>query len=396
VLAASDELFAHMIRPHEVADEAELRRFFADDAPDSFHPTLMTQVDLTRVAATGDLALRFTYSHTVFDALSNDPFHRDLDRLLAAPDPAAVPIYPLTPFRLFADLLHLYQDTALAQRAVAFNVHRLRGLSKFRAALWPRPRAPGWMIGSDAGCVIAGAAAGRGGEEERQQRERVRRRVWAEAGEPWDAAVAAQFHPIPRASRMILLPGIEALRRQRRVDPALLAKTALAVFSVRRTGQPYAVFNTVETGRSWPFVPDWMEELLRPPESIDGPTVEWVVNMPHVDLHAAAASPASSSPDGDGDGDGDGSGSGSGRAGGGEMVGQLIERMAAEDELLRRHSHAPWFKVLEALGPEEAAVLVDASMRQTFVWDLSLRLVHGANVDYKMLQWRNRFDWPDW
>ena len=351
VIKPCDALFESIISTHEVADEAALRDFLADDTAALFPAGVMTQAHIVHLTTTGEVSLSMTYSHSVFDMLSVGPFHVDLDRLLAAADPSAVPIPPLTPFRLFADLARLYRDSVPAAAAVASRVSRLRGISRFRAALWPPRRAPGpCMVASDSDAPLAA------------ERAAVRRAVWAAAGEDWDDAATRRTFRFPRESRIVGLPSLAQLPQG--TDPQTLARAALAIFNVLRTGQPFALFSTVEAGRRWPFVPAWMAALLPPAMSVDGPTCEWVLNMFGVDFGSA------------------------------ETVGQLVGRMASEQAAVEEHAHAPWFRVLEALGSEEAAVAVEASQRQTFVWDVSLRFA-STTGDYQVMKPVARYDWAD-
>lgn len=78
-----------------------------------------------------------------------------------------------------------------------------------------------------------------------------------------------------------------------------------------------------------------------------------------------------------------------------ESVGQLLSRVQLEEDEAATHSHAPWDKVLEALGPKEGRVAADAVSRQTFVWDGSLKMARGQ-TDYPSLTFEARYDWADW
>jgi hypothetical protein len=36
------------------------------------------------------------------------------------------------------------------------------------------------------------------------------------------------------------------------IQPVIVVKTAIALFNMLQTGQEYALFNTLDAGRSWP------------------------------------------------------------------------------------------------------------------------------------------------
>ncbi len=193
------------------------------------------------------------------------------------------------------------------------------------------------------------------------ERAACRNEIWADAGLVWDATTAKTWR-FPRLSRIINVPDMMRIRNEFKIDPSIVVKAALAVFNVRQTGQPFAIFNSVEAARSWPFIPPWVEKMLPHAMTIDGPTVEWVLNMIKVDSHPP------------------------GQVNEPETIGQLAGRLQREQASLEKHAHAPWLKVLEGLGPEESAAVVDASCRQTFVWDATMRLMGHSTGDFKIFK----------
>lgn len=351
-------ILPHIIEMVEVPDDAASEELNQDDSAAAFHRALGTQIKIVTVRDSGKVNLILTYSHAVFDILSIRPFHSDLDYLISIPDPSQAALTPSTPFKLFADLYHDYADSVPAKVSVRAMAHRLRGISKAKSALWPRQRAPGWFVGSDAAVRTI----------VRESRAEIREQVWAQSVGPWTEMTAHEFR-FPRAARVVNLPSLQKLRVEKGIEPQTVAVAALAVFNALKTGESYAVFNTVDHGRSWPFVPSWMESGLPPAMSIDGPTAEWLLNMVPVDVSRRAP----------------------GRP---EAVGQFLGRIQQEQELSAKHAHAPWDKILEALGPDEAAVAKDAACRQTFVWDITLQTMRGPN-EYTSLKPEARYDWPD-
>lgn len=373
VVIRNTAISSHIIQQVEVPDDQGLDALEQDDSAEAFHPQLSMQAKIVTVHDSGKVHLLLTYSHTVFDFLSIGSFHEDLGQLLSGAEPSTMNVVPRTPFKFFSDLYHNYIDSAPARASVQAISHRLRGISKMQAALWPRQRAPGWMIGTDAAAE----------HELALRRRAVRERVWAESGRPWDDTTARDFR-YPRLARVVNLPDMKRLQAEKGLHPQTVAVAALAAFNCLRTGQPYALFNTIDAGRSWPFVPAWMEPMLPSPASVDGPTMAWVLNMIRVaDLHRAG-------------GRGPGSRGGGDQAGP-ETVGEFLERVQREQDHTAAHAHAPWDRVLEALGPDEGRVAVDAASRQTFNWDASLRWVHSSQQPGgSSLKLEARYDWPDW
>lgn len=137
------------------------------------------------------------------------------------------------------------------------------------------------------------------------------------------------------------------------------------MFNAIKTGTSYALFSTWESGRTWPFVPSWMEKVLPPPMDINGPTVAWVLQILEVLRD--------------------------------EKVSDFLQRMSREQDTVRRNQHAPWDQVLKELK-EESSIAVDASYRQSFVWDMTIGLWNSKAIqdDFEVLKPVGRFDWADW
>ncbi|KAI1341227.1 acetyl-CoA synthetase-like protein [Xylariaceae sp. FL0016] len=343
VMKPSETLFAHLIKTTSVTNDQERDKIFQRQSADAFSSVFMLQAEIITVRDTGEMYLVTTLNHSVFDAMSLIPWHRDLDRFMQDPKFVAP---SMTSFKMFTDLTHLYQSSLPAQESIDINIQRLRGISRFPDALWPPQRAPGWHMGNDIDTPHA------------TERNAIREQVW----DDW-AARESDFQ-FPRIIQIVNLPAIEELRTTQAIEPSLFAKVAVALFNVYETGEPFAIFNHLDAARSWPFVPSWMDKGLPPPMSIDGPTFEFVLNMTNINLR------------------------------GEETIRQLLARMTQEHEELGAHAHAPWLKIVEGLGNEAEAV-VDASYRQTFVWDVSLRMLDPSTMDFQVLKVVKRFDWAD-
>ncbi|XP_044719016.1 AMP-binding enzyme domain-containing protein [Hirsutella rhossiliensis] len=344
VVKAHHQLFGRQIREVQVRTEQEAEERYSDDSASCRVPELMFSADIIAVMETGQCYLSAMYNHSVVDAVFLLEWHRDLGQLISGSG-TAWPVDARSPYRFWADLWHQYQDSLPAQASVSFHVERLRGISRFKHHLWPPQRAPGWMMARDEDASDA------------QARRRVRDQVWHGT---WNDKRASEFR-YPRRSRVVCLPKLAQLRRSLGVEPALLARCAVAIFNIVQTASPYAVFNSWESGRSWPFVPGWMQGLLPPAPSIDGPTAERILNVVEVKED--------------------------------ETVRDFLQRMVRENDEAAAHAHVPWDKVVSELK-EEGPVAVDASFRQSFVWDVSMGKSLSHHDD-KALYPVARHDWAD-
>jgi hypothetical protein len=346
VIKTDHQLLESLISMSHVESEQEAQLRWEDDSAETHSSSFMFHAEIISVQATGNKYLSMEYNHSVVDALSLWPWHRDLDRLIDDLN-TNVEGTSHTPYTRFAELFGLYEDSSLAKRAVLFHVKRLRGISRLTQALWPVQRAPGWMISNDEGSCHAA------------ERHRVRDQVW---GGQWEER--SVIFRYPRLGRVVRLPQLQRLR-ECGVEASLLAKCAIFIFNVLQTGSSHAILNTWESARSWPFVPSWVEATLPSAMSVGGPTAQWILNM--VQIHDD------------------------------ETVMDYFKRVADEMRDVERHQHAPWQKILEELR-DEGQLAEDASFRQSFVWDVTLGLVssRGFRDDLKTLEPVARMDWADW
>ncbi|KAH6981772.1 hypothetical protein BKA56DRAFT_672572 [Ilyonectria sp. MPI-CAGE-AT-0026] len=344
VLSSSPALFEKLIHNVEVETESEATERAKDDSAEGHSYPFMFQSDLVKIGTGDQYHLIFTFNHSVIDALSLTLWHRELDRWI---QDSNLEIPALTPYKLFSDLFSQYEESEPAQKSVKFHFQRLRGISRFERALWPPQKAPGLMISNDQGSRYA------------EQRRKIRDKVWE--GE-WETR-AAEFQ-YPRSGRVIGLPGLAKLREKYAIQSSLFAKSAIVLFNVLQTGTPFALFNSWESGRSWPFIPRWVDKLLPPSMSIDGPTVQWLLNMSEVV--------------------------------GDETVAEFLQRMMSEQDQMKQHEHVPWNHVVHGLR-DEGAMAEAASFRQSFVWDVSIAMhfAGGDRTDFKTLEPVARYDWPD-
>lgn len=354
VVEAHEELFARQIQEQSASCEEQGMMMCSDDAVSTHAPDFMFAATIISIQDANQCLVSMTYSHSVMDAMFLLQWHKDLANLISG---NAQTQSTRTPYALFADLHNTYQDSAAAQKGVQCHAQRLRGISRLESSLWPHPRdrVPGWMISNDQGSPHA------------QARQEARERAWAYGG-GWE--VHEKEFRYPHLSRLVSLPDLALLRETHGIEASVLARCALVLFTLQMTNlyrnTRTAVYTSWEGGRSWPFVPDWMQGCLPPPMSVDGPTVERVLNMVEVD-HS-------------------------------DTVAEFFAKMKADYEETIRHQHASWGDILKELK-EEAPFAVDAALRQSFVWDVSLgmsfSLKYREETRASVLEPVSRHDWPD-
>lgn len=334
VLRPSQVAYDILITQESFSHESEVQETLVDDFDERFEARMFKAI----VADIGgnDTALIITLNHSVFDALFAYNWYSDLDLLIQNPGFVSA---PTTPFKLFADIHQQYQNSSLALSDINFHIRRLRGISRFTEALWPSKRAPGWMIGNDKG------------PKDSLIRDTVRKKI------------SPNPQTRPRLARIQDFPDIERLRSQHSIPALVIVKTAISLFNVIQTGQSYAIFRNFDSGRKWPFLPGWIVDRLPSAMSINGPTLTWTMNMIQI-------KPT-------------------------ETCGELLTRMNRDQEELSSHAHAPWYQILNGLG-DEGPIAKEASMRQVFNWDVSLKYLDSSVNDYKTLSPMGRMDWPDW
>ena len=345
VVAADEHLFEHLICMTSVETEDDAREIFQDDSVEKHSSAFMFGAEIFSIKSSGASVLAMTYNHSTIDAMALLNWHKDLDGLIANP---RAKLSAKTPYKLFSDLFEHFQENKLSQDAVRLYVQRLRGISRTHTALFPKQRASGWMISNDSG------------SKHSKEREAIRQRVWN--GE-W-VQKKADFR-YPRLGRVVNLPQLKKVLEIHGVRPSILTMGAITLFNVLQTRSAHTVFNVWVSGRSWPFVPDWIEKLLPPAMGIDGPTAQWILNMIQVDDN--------------------------------ESIIDFLKRLVTDQQEIQLYQHAPWQKVVAELG-EEGQVAVDASFRQSFVWDVSIGLAQSQAFrgDMQELEPIQRYDWADW
>jgi hypothetical protein len=400
VMESTPWLFDNIIIDRTVANvEAAMEVTREDSARAHAYPFALRAELITLQDTPACTIFCMTYSHCVMDAMTLFYLHSDVNRLIHAPRGEPAPrLVPLTPYSQFVDILRMGANSRASEEAVEFHIARLRGISRHADALWPPQKAAGWMVGSDDGVSKECA------EDRAHWRKIVWEGRWVEAKPSASSSSSSSLAPMveklrrssaslvqktsssaeasssrassmkkettkptlaeafryPRSSRVVTLPDADELRTTRSIAPVHLARAALALFNVRTTGAPCAIYTTWEGGREWPFIPPWLHDNLPPAYSIDGPAVDPVVNMTFVDQCAT--------------------------------VEKFLRQIIGEAARLEHHAHAPLDRVLDGMR-EEAGLVVNAARRQGIVWDVSLGLGRGGKGEMETMA---RYDWPDW
>lgn len=371
VIKPSPQLFKLVIRQVEVDTVQAYEDMVNDDSLNSFPELLMFRARIiTCREDPADLRVIFDYNHSAFDMLTAHAFYQDISAFLNDPN---APLPELTPFKRYADTTYLYRDSALAVADVNYHVAQLRQVLDSEQALWPPQLAQGWMIGRDRDSALFPG------------REAVRARTWGggvgttggggggggSAGPPTPPPSAVAERPTTR--RTVDCGALAEIRTAHGVPPKVVLQAALKLAGALATRRPLAVLSVLDDARSWPFMPAWLAELLPPPASIAGPTLEVLMSVTRVDLW---------SPPGE---DGDGGGGG---GGGGETVVGYLERVQREWDVCRQHAHAPWSQIRRRLADEHGKL---DPRRQMFTWDGS-----PGVLDSERIKTITRRDWPDW
>jgi hypothetical protein len=330
VVRPGKTLYDILITEQSMATDKVVQEMIIEDSSEVFSRIQMFQAVIAKTENSINLIL--TYNHSVFDAMSMIPWIRDLDILMANP---AAELLPSTPFKLYADMTYTQQTSLPATLDVQYMVQRLSGIGNQTKAFWPPQRVLDSMVAND------------------KNSEHQLVRMKADNSEPM------RYPLYPRVVTISKFPHLQVLK-SKNIQPVIVVKTAIALFNIQQTGQNHAIFTNIDAGRSWPFIPSWVS--LPPAMSIDGPTLEFTLNMFRI------------LPD--------------------ETVGTLLQRVRDDQNDLSSHAHAPLFKVLDGLKGE-GPLVKDALLRQIFNWDISLSYLDGFGEDLVMLKPFGRVDWPD-
>ena len=189
---------------------------------------------------------------------------------------------------------------------MASNLARLQGISAFHASVWPR---------------IDGITA---------KFSSIANTRSVESLEAVETANGSMIH----CAQTRRIPKLQTCRGEFAIRPAIITKTAIAIYNCRMTGILTALIAVVLSGRSWPFLDDTVARYLPDPKDIGGPTVSMCTDIIKLDP--------------------------------GEAVGHMLKRLDQEQRLITRYQHCP-LDVLGHLHDDDRGVWARAR-KQIFNW----------------------------
>ena len=277
-------------------------------------PGPMFRFVLTHVSDSNCAGLVYQGQHSVFDGVSLPIFLEDLDTLLVSSNTV---LKPHVPYKAWADSMYLLQDSALAQQSVTWQAKRLRDISRYPEALFPKQIAPEWFKGNSGGWIDIST------------------------GKPGPPRKFLDTDPVgvKGISAFGQLRDIQALKVKHGIEGSQIVKAALAVVTTRYTGAEFAMFGQSQAGRSWPFLLDWQVERMPPAMDVDGPAVQGTLVRIPVRKD--------------------------------ETVLEMMRRLQEEQKFLNKHAYAPMRQLVAAINqavPGEGDFFGDAFRRQIFNW----------------------------
>lgn len=299
IVRPSDQWFSKCIQElPPIAKEDDLSSLAYGDIEQDHacFPGPLLRFIIAHVEETKCAGVIYMVQHSVFDSVSLSLFLDDLDTVLTNP---ATKLKPHFPYKAWADSYYNLQYSSIAKASVEWHVSRLRGISKNPAALFPTQRAPEWFKGSSHGWIDI--KTGRPG--------------------PLREPLTPNYLGVKGITGQVTLPDLRVLKMKYNIEAPQLAKAALAIVTIRRTKQPYALFGQVQAGRTWPFMLEWQANNMSPAMDVAGPTFQVMLDKVPVNEN--------------------------------ERVIDMLLYLQTEQYLLSRHSCAPLRQVASALNENE-------------------------------------------
>ena len=273
---------------------------------------LSCHIVIARVKSTGTVGLLFCGHHAVYDNETLQYWSKDLERIING-DLTGV----LTPYKMFANMYYLYQDSKPARQARDYHKQHLQhGIS--RDALWPP--------GKDLLSWYASTAP--------QSSSPATHGLNRSLDDPGMGKANPLVNVAGLAERVRHCPNMAMAYSTRGVRASTAVKMAVCLFNYRKTGHVHAVLTMLLAGRMWPFMDPHITACLPDPNTIAGPTLVSIANVTRID------------PD--------------------EQVGQLFARMTVEQRDFNRNRHVPQ-SMLPQLNQESQGMRMQA-VRQIFNW----------------------------
>ncbi|KAL8735417.1 MAG: hypothetical protein Q9166_000963 [cf. Caloplaca sp. 2 TL-2023] len=240
---------------HSVDNPSDLSTYrLNDDSIDyAAPPGPLFKIMIVSIRNTNSAGLISSCHHSVFDALSMWTWFEDVDialRTRRQPKSHA-------DFVPFAEKRYLVRASPNADLACDFHVHRLKGWTRYRNALWPPQRAPQFFRGDDSGWMHVDGTPGKPDE----------RRV-----------LDADPQGVVGIVSSIALPSLSTVKARHGITANIVFKAAVALLSVHYTGADQAFFGATEAARVWPTATGSPSPNLPNTMDIAGPTWEIVIN----------------------------------------------------------------------------------------------------------------------
>ncbi|CAO1597556.1 hypothetical protein XANCAGTX0491_001363 [Xanthoria calcicola] len=292
ILWCNDRYMRNAIAPiTEVQNEQELanRPLLTEQLRKGSVPRgFLYRIALVKVASTGTYAWGHTLNHAIMDHTSLTQLYTDMVALLTGSTARE-----RVPWSVFGHIHHCYRTSLPAQEVAATHLRRLKGISAYRASLWPPPR-------NDTPPTTTPCRNETALKSENQNR-------------------------IISHSQILYIPTLSSLpyNSPGTIRPAILTKAALTLFNATQTHTRTILLAVVLSGRSWPFLSALLTQYLPSAKNIAGPTISMSTDIIHLRPTAAEKE---------------------------ETVAQFLRRLDREQALLTRHQHCPII-VLRELSP---------------------------------------------
>ncbi|KAL8784045.1 MAG: hypothetical protein Q9195_009195 [Heterodermia aff. obscurata] len=256
---------------------------------------------IARIKDTGTVGVLFMADHGTYDGRTLTSWATDLGRIIREE-----PAIDRAPYKMFANAYYTYQDSELAKEAQDFHRKTFQQGDNLSDALWPP--------GNDLVPL--------------NPPEKATHKQPPSKGPRNFAKIT---NPIIHTKRH---PTLKEAYTHRGLHASLIVKTAIILFNSLQTGAQHAIFNTVSSGRLWPFIPADLAAHLPNPHTIAGPTITTLCNVTRIADD--------------------------------ETITQLLARVNTEQALQNRYQHLPQ-RMLAQLN-DESAGLRHQARRQTFDW----------------------------
>jgi aryl carrier-like protein len=262
-------------------------------------------------------AAGFVYwsNHAAFDATSLSYFWETLDELLDGRS-----LTPRTNYKLWVDAYYAGRAGPHAQAGAREFGKRLKDFSEWSGqSIVPRAKAPGFMIGNDDGWIDL--TTGKPGD--------AVKRI------PLDGEDGMAMGN-KGLTRMYELPGLKQLQSQHGIAAHTVLKASLALANIDWTGTNTSFFRSLQSGRQWPFMDPRLAAYLPHASDVAGPTFQASCDVVHF------------SPDRH------------------ETVGDLLQKMKADQELASMYEHTPLSLALAQLSDVDRNALMERGLSQLF------------------------------